>query len=108
MTTDPPNQPPEDEERPGTGLEEYESLFDQKPPDYIEERNFLLKDIDFESVRQAWFTLSHLLVPSGSKIVHMGCGDGSLTYAMAALRPNMKIIGVDKSKRSMHKARAKY
>lgn len=38
----------------------------------------------------------------------MGCGDGSLTYAMAALRPNMKIIGVDKSKRSMNKAREKY
>ncbi len=108
MTTDPPNQPPEDEERPGTGLEEYESLFDQKPPDYIEERNFLLKDVAFESVRQAWFTLSHLMVPPGSKIVHMGCGDGELTYAMAALRPNMQIIGVDKSKRSMNKAREKH
>ncbi|MCB1682449.1 MAG: methyltransferase domain-containing protein [Rhodospirillales bacterium] len=108
MTTDPPNPPPEDDDLPGSGLEEYESLFDQKPPDYIEERNYLLKDIPYETVRQAWFTLSHLLIEPGSKIVHMGCGDGDLTYAMAVLRPSMKLVGVDKSKRSMNKAREKY
>lgn len=109
MTSDPTdNTPEEDEDRPGTGLEEYESLFEEKPPDYIEERNYLLKDISYDSVRRAWFTLSHLLLDSGSKIVHMGCGDGELTYAMAVLRPDMHLIGVDKSKRSMNKAREKY
>lgn len=108
MTTDPTIHKPDDDDRPGSGLEEYESLFEDKPPDYIEERNYLLKDIPYDTVRQAWFTLSHLLIDPGSKIVHMGCGDGEMAYAMAVLRPNMKLIGVDKSKRSINKAREKF
>lgn len=108
MTTDPTNDPPEHEDRPGAGLDEYESLFEEKPPDYIEERNYLLKDIPYDTVRQAWFTLSHLLVDQGSQVVHMGCGSGEMTYAMAVLRPNMKLVGVDKSKRNINKAREKY
>ncbi len=67
--------------------------------DYIDERNFLLKDIPYKSVRRAWFTLSHLLLDEGAKVVDLGCEDGALTYAMAALNPKVRFTGVDKSKK---------
>ncbi|MGN7438174.1 MAG: class I SAM-dependent methyltransferase [Alcanivorax sp.] len=76
--------------------------------DYIEERNFLLQEIPYATVRRAWFTLSHLLLDEGSKVVDLGCEDGTLTYAMAALNPKVKFIGVDKSKRVIREAKQKY
>ncbi|MCK6418867.1 MAG: methyltransferase domain-containing protein [Alphaproteobacteria bacterium] len=75
---------------------------------YIERRNLLLKDVDRAIIRQAWFTLSHLLLDDGSKVVDMGCNDGSMTYAMAAMNPKIRFIGLDKSKRQINKAREKY
>ncbi len=93
----------------GKGVDDsYESLFPEEPIDYIEERNFLLKDVSYNVVRRAWFTLSHILVDEGSKIVHMGCGDGELSFAMAVLSPKMKFVAVDKSKRNINMAREKY
>lgn len=86
----------------------YDSLFTETPYNYIEERNHLLKDVSFQVVRKAWFTLSHLLIDEGSKVVDMGCSDGELTYAMAALNPKVKFIGVDKGKKNISKAREKY
>jgi hypothetical protein len=71
----------------------------------LERRDMLLKDIDPGIVRRAWFTLSHLLLEEGAKVVDMGCFDGSLTYAMAAMNPKIRFIGVDKSKRQISKAR---
>ncbi len=75
---------------------------------YIEERNFLLKDIPYEMVHKAWFTLSHLLLDEGSKIVDFACEDGTLTYAMAALNPKVRFIGVDKSKKTIREAKERY
>ena len=75
---------------------------------YIEERNFLLEDVPYTVVKKAWFTLSHLLLDEGSKVANLGCGDGQLTYAMAALNPKVKFIGVDKSKKIINKAKEKY
>lgn len=66
---------------------------------YIKERNEILKDTPYSVVRQAWFILSHLLLDAGSDVVHMGCGDGRITYALAALAPHLNFTGVDKSKR---------
>ncbi len=75
---------------------------------YIEERNLLLKDITYKTVRKAWFTLSHLLLDNGSTVLDMGCGTGETTYAMAALNPEITFIGVDKSKKALKEASKKY
>ncbi|MCC7304985.1 MAG: methyltransferase domain-containing protein, partial [Alphaproteobacteria bacterium] len=74
----------------------------------IEQRNQLLKEIDAASIHKAWFTLSHLLLDEGAKVVDMGCNDGAVTYAMAAMNPKMKFIGLDKSKRQINKAKEIY
>ena len=108
MATNPKDNLPDQGGDADNGDTDYDSLFPEAPDDYIEERNFLLQDIPYEVVYEAWFILSHLLVDEGSKIVHMGCKTGELTYAMAALSPKMKFIGVDKSKRNIIAAREKY
>ncbi len=76
--------------------------------DYIEKRNEMLKGISYSDVRKAWFTLSHLLLDDGAIVLNMGCGDGKITYAMAALNPNVTFIGVDKSKKKIKEASKKY
>ena len=75
---------------------------------FIERRNQLLKDIAPETIRGAWFTLSHLLLTDGAKVIDMGCDDGSMTYAMAAMNPKVKFTGIDKNKRQINKAKEKY
>ncbi|PCI56094.1 MAG: methyltransferase [Alphaproteobacteria bacterium] len=83
-------------------------LFKDEIIDYIEERNHMLKDIPYDVVHRAWFTLSHLLLDEGAKVLDMGCGDGELTYAMAVLSPKMRFIGIDKSKKTIRVAKEKY
>ena len=75
---------------------------------YIEKRNLLLKDMDGPTIRKAWFTLSHLLLDEGAHVVDMGCDDGAVTFAMAAMYPKVKFTGLDKSKRQVSKAKEKY
>ena len=75
---------------------------------YIERRNALLKDVKPEIIQKAWFTSSHLLLNEGSKVLDMGCSDGEMTYAMAALNPHLSFTGVDKSKRDVNRAKIKY
>ncbi|MBI4031491.1 MAG: methyltransferase domain-containing protein [Proteobacteria bacterium] len=58
--------------------------------------------------RKAWFTLAHLLLSPGALVADMGCGDGALTHAMAALRPEIKFIGVDQDKKAVSRARQTY
>lgn len=76
--------------------------------EYFERRNELLKDTDYKIVRKAWFCLAHLLLNENAKVAHMGCEDGAMTYAMAALAPNIRFTGVDKSKRAINKAKELY
>ena len=76
--------------------------------DYIEKRNRLLKDISYETVRHAWFTLSHLLLDEGADVLDMGCGDGKLTYTMAALRPDIYFTGIDRSPQTIREAKKNY
>jgi 2-polyprenyl-3-methyl-5-hydroxy-6-metoxy-1,4-benzoquinol methylase len=76
--------------------------------EYFERRNDLLKDIDQTEIKKAWFTMSHLLLPEGAKVVDMGCRGGMLLYVMAVLNPNLRFIGVDKSKRNINKAKELY
>lgn len=74
----------------------------------VEQRNLLLKDIDQKVLRRAWFTLSHLLLTDGAKVVDMGCDDGAMTYTMAVLNPKLKFVGVEKNKRQINKAKEKF
>ncbi len=87
---------------------ENDDLLKSDTINYIEERNNMLKDIAYQDVRKAWFTLSHLLLDEGAVVLDMGCGDGKVTYAMAALNPKITFIGVDKSKKSITQATEKY
>lgn len=75
---------------------------------YIEKRNALLKDVEPEIIRKAWFTLSHLLLEEGAKVLDVGCDDGEMTYAMAILYPWVQFIGVDKNKRQINRAKTLY
>ncbi len=75
---------------------------------YIDKRNLLLKNIEPAVIRKAWFTLSHLLLEEGSHVIDMGCDDGAMTYAMAAMNPKVKFTGLDKAKRQINKAKEKY
>lgn len=87
---------------------EEDDLFETTKIDYIEERNYLLRDVPFTTVRRAWFTLSHLMLDDNSRVMHLGCEDGMLTYTMAALNPRLRFIGVDKSKQTIKDAKEKY
>ncbi len=75
---------------------------------YRERRNELLAGVDLKVVHKAWFTLSHLLLDSGAVVADMGCDDGSMSYCMAAMNPDITIIGVDRNKRQINRAREKY
>ena len=75
---------------------------------YQQKRNLLLKDIEPEIIRKAWFTSSHLLLADGAKVVDMGCDDGAFTYCLAVMNPKLKFTGLDKSKRQVNKAKEKF
>ncbi len=78
------------------------------PESFLERRDMLLKELDPLVIRKAWFTLSHLLLDEGARVLDMGCDDGAVTYAMAAMNPKARFTGLDKSKRQITKAREKY
>ncbi|MGH1398195.1 MAG: class I SAM-dependent methyltransferase [Alphaproteobacteria bacterium] len=75
---------------------------------YRDKRNELLKGLTPETIRKAWFTASHLLLPDDAKVIDMGCDDGAMTYAMAAMYPKLDFTGLDKSKRQISKAKEQY
>ena len=55
-----------------------------------------------------WFTISHMLLPSGSTVADMACSDGVMTYTMSVLKPDINFIGVDKNSGLMKLARSKF
>ncbi len=85
-----------------------DDLLEDNAIDYIAKRNELLKDVPYQEVRRAWNTLSHLLIDEGSTVLDMGCGNGQITYAMAALNPHINFIGVDKSRKIIKEASDTY
>ncbi len=80
----------------------------QEPEPYHSEKFELLKDIPFNTIRKAWFTLAHLILDPGALVVDMGCDNGDMVYTMAVFKPDARFIGVDKSKRTVNKARQKH
>ncbi|MEM7680140.1 MAG: class I SAM-dependent methyltransferase [Pseudomonadota bacterium] len=77
---------------------------------YIERRNALLKnkEIPDNIIEQGWFILSHMLLSEKAQVAHFGCDDGSLTYTMAVLYPQVHMIGIDQDKRKINKAKVEY
>lgn len=84
------------------------NLVQDRAAELGEERYALLKGIPQETIRNAWFTLSHLLLADGAHVIDMGSDDGSMTFAMSVLNPNIKITGIDKNKRQINKAKELY
>lgn len=68
----------------------------------------LLSGIPAHIIKKAWFTLSHILPEPGAKIVDAGCHDGAMTYAMAALKPDVHFTGIDIDAGAIRHAREKY
>lgn len=67
-----------------------------------------LQVIPIGTVKQAWFTMSHLLLEPGATIAVMGCEDGSFPYALAILNPEFHIIGVDSNRKVITEAKQKW
>lgn len=68
----------------------------------------LLCDIPNAVIRQAWFMMAHLVLDDGSRVLDIGCRDGALVYAMAAMNPMHHFIGLDRDKRAIRKAKDTY
>ena len=71
-------------------------------------RHEKLSDLPAAVIRKAWFTMSHLMLSPGAHVADMGCEDGMMTYAMAALNPQLRITGVDSNRKLLAKARQKW
>ena len=78
--------------------------------DFLAQRDALLREhnISPEAMREAWFIMAHMILDDDAHIVHMGCKSGEITFAMAALYPHLNFTGLDKDKRKITKANAKY
>lgn len=70
------------------------------------ERHQHLKDLPAGTIRKAWFTMSHLLLHPGARVVDMGSNDGAVTYAMAALNPEIHFTGVDFDRKKITKSKS--
>ena len=89
------------------------SAFDANKPrlqDFLAQRDALLREnnISQEAMREAWFIMAHMILDDDAHVVHMGCKSGDVTFAMAALYPHINFTGLDKDKRKITKANAKY
>ncbi len=67
-----------------------------------------LKGIPADTIKRAWFTMSHLLLEPGAFVIDMGCSDGAMTFVMATLHPEITFLGVDGNSKKITKARNKF
>ncbi len=81
---------------------------DKTPEEAMAEYKALLNAVPDAVIRKAWFTMSHLVLAPGSKILDMGCSDGSMAFAMAVMNPDYQFIGVDRDKNLIRHARDMY
>ena len=72
------------------------------------ETNPLLEGVPKAVIRQAWFTMAHLVLEQGAHILNITCGDGAYTYAMAAMNPEYEFVGIDRNQKKIEKAQKKY
>jgi len=72
------------------------------------EKNPLLKNIPDFVIRQSWFTMAHLVLEKGAKILNIESGKGIYTYAMAAMNPEYHFIGIDRNPDNVQRAKETY
>lgn len=72
---------------------------------FKDDRLELLQKVPSHTVKKAWYTLSHLLLDPGAKVIDAGSNDGSMAYAMAALKPDIHVTGIDINANRIHQAR---
>ena len=68
----------------------------------------LLNSVPDAIIRKAWFTMAHLVLPAGAKIVDMGCSNGATVFAMAVMNPDYHFIGIDYDRNLIRQARDLY
>lgn len=81
---------------------------DRTPEEILAEYKALLNSVPEAVIRKAWFTMSHLMLPPGSKVVDIGSADGSTVFAMAVMNPDYHFIGVDRDKDLIRQSRDLY
>lgn len=62
----------------------------------------------YQTVRQAWFTMAHLVLPPGSHVLCMNCGNGAEAYAMAVMNPKIQFTAIDTNNKAIKRASKKY
>lgn len=80
----------------------------KSPEEAIAEYKALLNSVPEAVIRKAWFTMAHLVLPPGSKIVDIGSSDGSMIFAMAVMNPDYHFIGLDVDRHLVRQARDLY
>lgn len=81
-----------------------EKSFDESVAEY----KAILNSIPDAVIRKAWFTMAHLVLAPGAKIVDMGCSEGAMTFAMAVMNPDYHFIGIDRDRNLVRQARDLY
>jgi len=71
-------------------------------------QNTKLKNIPSYIIRGAWFTMAHLILEKGEKVLDVKCGDGIKTFTMAALNPEISFLGIDSDIKKIEQAKKKY
>lgn len=72
------------------------------------EYSALLNAVPESIIRKAWFTMAHLVLQPGAKIVDVGCEDGAMIFAMAVMNPDYHFIGIDQDRNAIRQARDLY
>jgi len=78
------------------------------PDEIMAEYKALLNSVPDAVIRKAWFTMSHLILAPGAKILDMGCAEGSMVFAMAVMNPDYNFVAVDQDKNLIRQARDLY
>ena len=81
---------------------------ERPPEELMAEYKALLNSVPDAVIRKAWFTMSHLLLAPGAKVVDMGSADGAMVFAMAVMNPDYHFIGVDQDRNLIRQARDLY
>ncbi len=94
------------------GPENGQSSLKQPPSkddnEILAEYNALLNAVPESVIRKAWFTMAHLILKPGARVVDMGCEDGSVVFAMAVMNPDYHFIGIDRDRNMVRQAREIY
>jgi len=78
------------------------------PEESIAEYKALLNSVPDAVIRKAWFTMSHLVLQPGARIVDIGSSEGSMIFAMAVMNPDYHFIGIDYDRNLVRQSRDLY